>query len=295
MSHDVEASYAHCARIARRSASNFYYAFLLLPAAKRRSMCALYAFLRRTDDVGDSEAPVEQRRAALDEWRTSLDRALAGQFDDPALPALADTLERWQIPVRHLHAVLDGVEMDLAGRHYATFDDLADYCRHVASAVGLACLPIWECRGAEAEAAAVDCGIACQLTNVLRDVKEDLAGGRVYLPAEDLARFDYTVDDLRREVRDERFAALMEFEIARAESFYERGARLARDLPPDAQGVFAAIMETYRTLLDEIRRRRGDVFSGRVRLGRARRLAIAGRAFLRLPSLFALARRSAAS
>jgi squalene synthase HpnC/squalene synthase HpnD len=274
---EVTASYAECQALARRAAGNFYYSFLVLPKAKRRAMCALYAFLRHTDDLGDSDRPVAERRAALAAWRQSLDNALAGKFDSSLLPALADTVSQFGIPRQYLHEVLDGVEMDLDERVYETFGELADYCYKVASAVGLCCIHIWGFRGAAALDIATPLGIAFQLTNILRDLKEDAESGRVYLPQEDLRRFQYGADELARGVHDHRFSALMRFEIARAEDHYRRGDGLERFLERDSRPALRAMVGIYRGLLDEIKRRDGDVFTSRVRLSgwRKARIAIA--------------------
>ena len=159
MEFDLDSSYAACRRVARRAARNFYCAFFLLPRAKRRSMCALYAFLRQIDDLGDGDEPLAKLRSALEAWRRSLDQALSGTFDNPLLPALADTVQHWQIPPRYLHEVLDGVEMDFDRNRYETFDELELYCYRVASAVGLACLSIWGFESDEALEPARKCGI----------------------------------------------------------------------------------------------------------------------------------------
>lgn len=277
---DLERSYVLCSTIARRAARNFYYAFLLLPRPQRRSMCALYAFLRETDDLSDNEQPVEVRRAALVRWRNSLDRALAGQFDSPILPALADTIARYEVAPSDLHAVIDGVEMDLAQSTYETFDDLRVYCQRVASAVGLACLSIWNCRDTAARQPAIDCGIAFQLTNILRDLEEDLNRGRVYLPQEDLRKFGCDLAVLRLGTRDPRFRALMHDQIRRAQRYYESAAALAPYLDPAAQRVFWTMMGTYRALLEEIERRDGDVLSTRVRLTAWHKWRIAAQSLL---------------
>lgn len=284
MSSVVEASYADSCRIARRTAKNFYYSFLVLPRAKRQAMCALYAFLRHTDDLGDSGEPAEMRAAALGRWRASLDRALAGTFDAPVFPALADTVARYAIPPEYLAAVIEGVEMDLTHARYETFDELSEYCHRVASAVGLACIHIWGFDGPEALEPARACGLAFQCTNILRDLKEDAANDRVYLPQEDLRRFQYSVDDLKRNVRDGRFRSLMRYEIARTEQLYRQAARLEEHLSADGRAVFGAMMSIYRGLLDEIKRLDGDVFSRRVRLSPWRKLGIAARWLLPVPS-----------
>ena len=285
MSDRLAASYAHCQRIARGSASSFYYSFLLLPKRKRMAMCALYAFLRRTDDLGDSLDSVADRRRSLEQWRHSLHRAVQGQFDDPLLPALADTVAEFRIPLEHLHAVIDGVEMDLEPDEYETFEQLQQYCHRVASAVGLACLRIWGCRSDQAEVPARRCGVAFQMTNILRDLKEDAARERIYLPREDLDRFAYTADDLRRGVRDERFRQLIRFEIERTERLYAEAAELEPWLEPDGQRVFGSMMAVYRALLSEIKRLEGDVLTTRARLSPWRKARIATRwFFFRAPS-----------
>ena len=291
MSLDVVDSYAHCQRIARQSGSSFYYSFLLLPKQQRLAMCALYAFLRRTDDLSDSSQAVEDRRIALCDWRQSMLAAIDGRADrDPLLPALADTVARYRIPLEHLTAAIDGVEMDLAVHRYETFDELEEYCQRVASAVGLACLRIWGCDRSEAIGPARRCGVAFQMTNILRDLKEDAARGRIYLPQEDLRRFGYTSDDLLSGVCDERFRRLMGFEIQRTEQLYSEGQELERWLPPQRLRVFGSMLAMYRTLLAEIKRLDGDVLNYRARLGGWQKMRIAARWLLRPPPRAAVGR-----
>lgn len=280
MNKGLQASYAHCQELARRSASSFYYSFLLLPDEKRAAMCALYAFLRRTDDLGDSSDSIDSRRKALRSWRAALARSLDGRFDDPLLPALADTIQRFDVEPAHLEAVIDGVEMDLHPSEYETFDQLELYCHRVASAVGLACLPIWGYSGCEVERPARKCGLAFQLTNILRDLKEDLARNRVYLPREDFERFDYSAALLRRGVRDERFSRLMHYQIERAERLYVDGAELVHHLSADGRRIFGGMMAVYQALLDAIKRTGGDVFSTRVELSRWQKMRLASQWFL---------------
>jgi 15-cis-phytoene synthase len=276
----LTASYAYCRRLARRSASNFYYSFWLLPRPQRSAMCALYAYLRKTDDWGDSNESVEARRATLSRWRASLARALRGEFDDPIWPALADAVQRFEVPHELLFSVIDGVEMDLDRSRYQTFAELEEYCYRVASTVGLACIRVWGFRSDAALEPARHCGLAFQLTNILRDLKEDADRDRIYLPQEDLDRFGYTVADLKQGVRDERFRALMRFEIQRAEELYERAAGLESLLEPAGRRIFLAMLATYGALLAEIKRRDGDVLSARVRLSWWRKLHITGRGLL---------------
>jgi len=295
---DLDASYTHCQRCARDAHSNFYYCFYLLPRPKRLSMCALYAFLRRVDDIGDGGLRGFARSAAasqgadsvriqrheLNRIRGSLSRSLAGQFDDPLFVALADTVRRYRIPADYLYAVIDGVEMDLDSRSYDTFADLQQYCRRVASVVGQACVHIWGFENCRAIELAEHCGLAFQLTNILRDLREDALGGRVYLPAEDLQRFGYGHEDLRRGVVDERFQALMRFEVERAERYYQSAAALSDYLRPDGRRIYYAMFRTYHQLLDKIRHQGGAVLSAPVRLAGWEKLRTAAAA------LFPLAR-----
>jgi phytoene synthase len=271
-------SYAWCERLARRAAGNFYHAFRILPPPQRQAMCALYAFLRIADDLGDSAAPVEDRRAALSAWRRSLHACLEGDYQHPLYPALHDTIQRFAVPVVHLEEVLDGVGMDLEVAAYDTFAQLYRYCYHVAAAVGLACVPIWGKVGAEGLAAAEAAGIALQLTNILRDVGEDAARGRVYLPREDLERFGCPVENLAQGRCDESFRAVMRFEAERARGYYEAALPLAHSLEPPGRAVFLVILRTYRGLLEAIVARDFDVFAARVRVGSWYKLWLTARA-----------------
>jgi phytoene synthase len=273
----VAQSFAYCERLARRAAANFYHAFRLLPGEQRRAMCALYAFMRVADDAADEPGPAEAKRHALEAWRGQLSDALVGAYRHPLHPALHATLVRYDIPRSYLDAVLDGVSMDLDTDRYATFADLYPYCYRVASAVGLACVRVWGARGAESERLAEAAGIAFQLTNILRDVAEDGALGRVYIPGEDLRRFGYAVEDLLAGCSDDRFRKLMRFEADRAYSYYDAAGALTGLLAPAGRAVFLVMLRTYRGLLDEIVRRDFDVFSGRVRLSRLRKLWLAAR------------------
>ena len=283
MSAIVDDSYAYCKRLSRRRAGNFYFSFLTLPSDRFRDMCALYAFMRICDDLGDDgKMPVGERRGQLQRWRAQLERALdADEFEHPVFPALAEVVRRHQIPREHLHAVIQGVEADLEPTGFETFDELAGYCYLVAGAVGLCCIHIWGFRGEKALEFAVDCGTAFQLTNILRDLGEDADMGRVYLPREDLERFGYSQADIAARRRDERFERLMRFEVDRAAGFYRKAERLFDLLEPPGRPIYAAMLEIYGRLLAEIERRGYDVYSRRVSLSRPRKLWIALRATLR--------------
>jgi phytoene synthase len=295
----IEASYAACRCLVRRAGSNFPAGFRLLPAAQRRAMDALYAFMRHSDDLADDrpdDRPSASAREALDQWRSDLDDSLRADgppvFRSPQaaalLPALADAVRRFRIPPEHLRAVLEGVEMDLDRPRFEDFAALAGYCQRVASAVGLACIHIWGFRGPEAFGPARDAGIALQLTNILRDLKEDAAAGRVYLPLDDLRQCDYSVEELQRGVTGPAFRHLMELEIGRAEQFYRTGATLLDWLTPPGQRLFGMMMATYRALLRQIARRPEDVFRRRIGLSGARKLQIAVRWTLLPPRSAAL-------
>src|SRR5262245_29748413 len=198
-------SYAYCERLTRRAAGNFYPAFRLLPRDQCRAMCALYAFLRIADDIADGQGTPAQKGNSLTAWRGALHRALAGNYSHRSHPALHHTVRNYQIPLEYLLAALDGTRMDLAPFTYDTFDDLYRYCYRVASAVGLACLHIWGFEDDKAKVYAESAGIAFQLTNILRDLGEDAARQRIYLPREDLERFGYKKEQLERAECDERF------------------------------------------------------------------------------------------
>ncbi len=306
----IDASYRYCRRMSRRAGSNFHAGFLLLPAEKRRAMWALYAFMRHTDDLADGPTDDRSPRDALAAWRSALELALNAprlrsrgepierrekgeegreKRDSSAdnssfiihhsslLPALADVVRRFRIPPEHLHAVIDGVEMDLDGRRYETFDELRQYCERVASSVGLACIHIWGFRGPEAFGPARAAGVALQMTNILRDLKEDAAAGRIYLPLADLRECGYSTDDLLASAAGERFRRLIAFEVARAERLYTEAAELLELLEPAGQRIFGITVATYRALLRKIAGNPEIVLQRRVRLGRAEKLRLVAR------------------
>lgn len=282
MSTTLEESYRYCRQLAKRTARNFYYSFLTLDRGRRRAMCALYAFMRVTDDLGDDETPGLDREAALARWRTELAFAWnSGKSSHPALPAVVDMARRWQVPLQYLNDVITGVEMDLGPVMFETFDELSGYCYHVAGAVGLACIHLWGFHDQRALAAAVDCGTALQLTNILRDLQEDAGRGRVYLPGEDLSRFELSAEELAAGCRDERFERLMRFEVERAREYYSRAQSLFHYLDPAGLPILETMLRIYGGLLDEIERRRYDVFTRRVELSCPRKLFIAGHVLVR--------------
>src|SRR5690606_4214249 len=275
---EIDRSYEWARRIARREAKNFYYGFLLLPYEKRRSLYAVYAYSRRLDDAVDSiegDGP-----SALDEARRRLDglRALIGETppDDPLVPALRDTLARYPIERRFFEELAEGMLMDLSIRRYETFADLRLYCYRAASVIGRICLEIFGYDGAHAaHGPAEDLGLAMQLTNILRDVGEDLDRDRIYLPREDLERFGVSEDDLRRRAIDERIRALLRFQGERAREYFQRAEALYPLVDSDARYCPVFLGRIYSKVLDVIESRNWDVFSKRARLGASRKIALA--------------------
>ncbi|HEY4838952.1 MAG TPA: squalene synthase HpnC [Candidatus Acidoferrales bacterium] len=276
----VDASYDECKRVARESASNFYYAFYLLPEQKRRGLCALYAYMRLVDDAADEPGDVASKQRGLSRWRALTDAAYAGETSGHAiLPAFADTCSRYSIPARYFHDLISGAEMDLTEPSYATFDRLREYCYRVAGTVGLTCIHVFGFRDQRAPDVAERLGIAFQLTNILRDLRADYEMGRVYLPQEDLDRFGIRAEELAGPVSP-RVVELMEFEAERAWKFYEEGAEIVGLVERDSRGALFALARTYSSLLAAIEACDFDVFSSRVRLKTSEKFGILVRAQL---------------
>ena len=272
----IESSYAYCNQVARSAARNFYYGFLLLPRPKRMALCAAYAYMRRIDDLADTPGPVETKRQSLAEWRRLTERALEGRPNqEPVWPALIDTVERFHIPPRYLLDVVAGAEMDLEDTVYETFTDLRRYCYHVAGAGGLVCLYVFGFNDPRAPDLAEQMGIAFQLTNILRDLGQDWRMGRVYLPGEDLRRFGCGREDLgRNSAPSGPLAEMLRFEAQRAWECYREAWALVPLVSEDSRRALWALARIYSGLLEEIERRQFDVFSGRVRLSMAEKIAI---------------------
>jgi len=275
---DLATSYTFCRQIARTRARNFYYSFLLLSSDQRNAMCAIYAFMRSCDDISEAAGATE---SAIERWRQDLDRALSGQYpDNPLWPAFHDTVQRYKIPCHYFHEMIDGVSGDLEPRRIQTFDELYRYCYQVASVVGLTIIHIFGFESADALKLAEKCGIAFQLTNILRDVREDCANGRVYIPEEDIARFGA---DLAK--HDDRFVALMSFEAQRARDYYDQSRPLLSLVAPRSRASLWALIEIYRRLLNRIERSNYDVLIKRIRVPTWEKLAILGTAIVRPPRL----------
>jgi phytoene synthase len=301
----LEAAYQKCTEIARRQAKNFYYAFLALPKHKRNAICAVYAFMRHADDISDDESRTrEERRADLAAWVEDWHNAASGEdTDDPVFLALADTHVRFNIPLELLDQLVRGTAMDLeppetessggverrpkdAWDTYATFDDLRQYCYYVASVVGLVCIRIFGYDDPRAEDLAEDTGVAFQLTNILRDVREDAERGRVYVPLEDLDRFGVRIEDLAA-LRDGTHMTLNQRELLesianRAEDDYKSGFALLPLIDADSRPALWVLVTIYHDLLRRIEARNYDVFSERVRVPLIARLAILFRGLMQV-------------
>jgi phytoene synthase len=263
-------------QITRKSRSNFFFAFLALPRHRRDALYAVYAFCRTVDDIADLGTDAAAQRAGLARWRAEIARCYEGGApEDPVARQLVGAVRDFHLPRAALEAIVEGCEMDLAQTTYETAEDLYPYCYRVASAVGLCCIEIFGYTDPRAREYAVSLGMALQLTNIIRDVGADAAGGRVYVPQADLRRFGVTNDDLRAGRYGDAFVALMEHQAARARSFYAE-ARAAFPMVDARSLVPAEIMgRIYHALLAEIEARRFRVFDERVTLPARRKAAIA--------------------
>ena len=288
----LRAAYSVCRHIARSAARNFYYGFMVLPARKRNALSAVYAFMRHADDISDDPStPVDQRRAKLEEWINTFQRVVDGErTDDPVLFALADSQKRFNIPLELLEKLVQGTTMDLppasaAGAtpllQYETFSQLYDYCYHVASVVGLVCIRVFGYRDPRAELLAERTGIAFQLTNIIRDVKEDAALGRVYLPREDFDRFGIAASALNNGSAPSSLRPLLEFEAQRAREYYRSADELLPLIDEDSQPALWTLVEIYRRLLEKIVTRNYDVFSQRVSLSATEKLTLMSKGLVR--------------
>lgn len=266
---------SYCRSLVKAANTNFYYAFLFLPRAKRNAIYSAYAFSRHTDDIVDNAADAGAASSELSAWRQELAACYSGRPAHPIARNLQETLQAFPIPQQHFADLIDGVEMDLHQTRYDTFEDLRTYCYRVASAIGLICIEIFGYSRPETRDYAVDLGIALQLTNILRDVGEDARRGRVYLPQEDVRRFGCPERDLLAGTCSDAFRDLMAFECARARGFYEAARQALPD--EDRRSMFSAeIMGAiYGRLLDRIERAHYDVFDGRIGLSNGRKLAVA--------------------
>ena len=298
MSRNIAEAYRVCRNIARREAKNFYYAFLALPEAKRNAICAVYAFMRHADDLSDDESlPRAERHAALAQWQAEWHSVEQGaSTNDPVFTALADAQRRFQISSELLDQLVQGTAMDLDPAlddltatdfdTYETFEDLYRYCYYVASVVGLVCIRIFEYSDARAEKLAEETGVAFQLTNILRDVREDAERGRVYLPQQDMRRLGVENEELARLEHAPSLKAnqreLLATQARRAERYYESGRVLLPLIAADSRPALWVLITIYHRLLTRIEQRNFDVFSERISVPTWQKLAILARGVIQV-------------
>lgn len=283
-------SYVHVRGVTRARAKNFYYAFVLLDNQRRDSLCAIYAFMRHCDDLSDEPGATA---GALEAWRAEMTAALDGRgVAGPLWPAFVDTVQRYRIPHQYFHDMIDGVSSDLVRTRFQTFDELYRYCYQVASVAGLCVVHIFGYRGGErALQLAEQCGIAFQLTNILRDAGEDYRLGRIYFPAEDRARHGVSEADFGAAELSAPLRALLEDYGARARGYYTQSRPLLELVEPSCRASLWALMEIYSRLLARIAARRYEVLGSRIRLSTLEKLGLVARGLVgAVPSGNALAR-----
>jgi len=295
VNHQLSHAYAVCRGIARRAAKNFYYGFMVLPSEKRNALSAVYAFMRHADDISDEPGDKEQKRQKLTEWLESAKAVFAGKAtDDPVLMALGDAQSKFKIPPDLFEKLVYGTSLDLeippaSGDAPAilcsTFADLKQYCYYVASVVGLVCIRIFGYEDSKAEFLAEDCGLAFQLTNIIRDIKEDASMGRIYIPEEDLARnnlsaANFSAAALADRGQVQQLRPALEYEAERARKYYESAKWLMELIEEDSRAALWVLVEIYSRLLKKISERNYDVLTERVRLTFWEKMRVLSRGFL---------------
>ena len=296
MSDQLSHAYAVCRGIARRAAKNFYYGFMVLPSEKRNALSAVYAFMRHADDISDEPGIDPQlKRQKLSEWLDAAKAVFGGKAtDDPVLLALGDAQNKFKIPPELFEKLVYGTSLDLdipsaSAESPAilceTFEDLKQYCYYVASVVGLVCIRIFGYQDTKAEFLAEDCGLAFQLTNIIRDIKEDASMGRIYIPAEDLTRSNLTAANfasgaLQNPTQVHQLRPALEYEADRARKYYESAKWLMELIDEDSRAALWVLVEIYSRLLQKIAARNYDVLTERVRLTLWEKLKVLSRGFL---------------
>ena len=296
VSDQLSHAYAVCRGISRRAAKNFYYGFMVLPSEKRNALSAVYAFMRHADDISDESGVDPQiKRQKLTEWLDSAKTVFAGKAtDDPVLMALGDAQKKFKIPPELFEKLVYGTSLDLdippasaeaPAILCETFEDLKQYCYYVASVVGLVCIKIFGYQDTKAEFLAEDCGLAFQLTNIIRDIKEDASMGRIYIPAEDLVRSKLTAANfasstLQDPAQVQQLRPALEYEADRARKYYESAKWLMELIDEDSRAALWVLVEIYSRLLKKITDRNYDVLTERVRLTLWEKLKVLSRGFL---------------
>ena len=277
---EVEQAYEHCRLITRAHARNFYYAFITLPPKKRRAIYASYAFCRLCDDAADEDLPLDEKIHRLEALRANLAGA-PGSPDDPVFSALAHASATYGIPGEYFHEVVSGVKTDLTKNRYYSFDELRQYCYQVASVVGLICIHIFGFSDERAKEYALDLGLAMQLTNIMRDVKEDLDLDRVYLPMDEIDGFGYSLEELKAGVHNDAYRRLMGFQAQRARGYFQSGFKLLPYLSPRSRACPAVLGQIYSHILDRIEASDFMVFNGRVGLSSREKYLLTARTWIR--------------
>lgn len=263
-------------QISKESKSSFYYAFNLLPEKQRDAMNTVYAFCRKTDDiVDDLSVPNDIKYEKLRRWRLEFEKAFAGRSEYPLLNKLGRTILNFNIPLDPFFELIKGMEMDLQKNRYKSFDDLLVYCYRVASTVGLMCIEIFGYKNPSTKDFAVNLGIALQLTNILRDLGKDAEQGRIYLPQEDLLRFNYSETKLYNKISDENFKQLMKYEVERAKNYFDKATQ-SLDLD-DKKTMFAAraMQHIYYRMLERIVQSDYDVLNNEIKVKKIEKVGIA--------------------
>ena len=287
----LDKAYDHCQRVAKEHAKNFYYASRTLPLRKRRAIYAAYAICRLWDDIADDDAPLSEKRRMFAETRRTLAETLTDPGEDgpngnlwlhlpPEFIALADATSAFGIPAIYFDEILDGVESDLVKDRFSDFAELRDYCYKVASVVGLICIEVFGYDDPSAEGYAVDMGIALQLTNILRDLKEDAGRGRIYIPQDEMTQFGYSEEDFKNQVVNEQFRSLMDYQVNRARSYYERSRPLFDMVELESRTCLRVLHEAYAAILDRIEQSGFDVYSQRIGLSVSEKLLITARLWI---------------
>ncbi len=275
MATELQLAYHHCQRVAKQHARNFYYAFRTLPARKRKAIYAAYAFCRHCDDIADEPLPYHEKQRLFGQTRQMLADMERGRTNgNPVFAALQDSSAEFGIPSRYYEDVIEGVEMDLVKTRFHDFGELRDYCYHVASTVGLICIEVFGYDDPRAKDYAIDLGLAMQLTNILRDIKEDAERDRIYIPLDEMARFEYTEQELMRGVVNDSFRALMKFQAERARAYFGSGKNLMPLLHPESRACPSALHGVYSALLNRIEDSGFNVFERRIGLSKREKLLI---------------------
>lgn len=276
---ELKRAYLYCRDLARRKAGNFYYAFVFLPTEKRRAIYSLYAFCQYGDQQVD-EFPPEEARIRLDKFRREFDDCLNGEPTSPLLLALRDSIDRFQLPSQLFHEHLDGMALDLVRQRYDNFDELRRYCYLAASTVGLLCVEIFGYDDPQVREYAEKLGIALQLTNILRDIEEDASRGRIYLPRDEMEHFGYSEEELVRQVVNDNFQRLMNFQYKRALEYYGQADKALPRSELRREAASEIMKAVYRELLEQLRQNGFPVFNGRLKLNSWKKALLALNTYL---------------